>query len=626
MRIWLLIAFLVAQCAWGRAGGGGSYGGGGGGGFSGGGGSFGGGGWRGGSSSRGGSGGESDTEDFIILLLILAALGLLSLFANNSEGAITRAIRRRNLKQHRNIRDARLAEIKARDPAFDADAFIERCKTAFARIQEAWSEMCLDSVRSCMSDGVHERFSLQLAMMRAANRRNLISGLVINSAEIAAVRCDSDFDCIHLQISATAIDYTFDFDDKRVVAGDKRTPDSFTEFWTFLRRPNARTLSGLGALEARCPNCGAPQELLDKIVCPHCEAVLNSGAYDWVLSEITQEIVWDAKSAGELPPGVAALRERDPGFSMAHLEDRASAVFWRIRAAEFFRDMNYVRKVSAPEVVDAVEALTPAGNGSRTWYADAAVGAVELVRASQDEDGFDRALVLVNWSGAKLTNARMAHDTRPGQGAIRHHMYTFKRRHGVSSSPQYLLASCHCPACGAPETISNTDVCAFCSVQLNTGEQGWVLEHVETYSNHRPWRPPVSTLPRSHTRQATVADLELVRFAIALMLADGKTDAREEAQLARFARARYINARRLKALIKGIEEGESTRLPAISREAACELISDLARICLADGKVDESEMAMLRIVAQRTNFNEDDIERLIEIERDAMYRSAQADA
>ena len=78
---------------------------------------------------------------------------------------------------------------------------------------------------------------------------------------------------------------------------------------------------GGGLLEGNCPNCGAAVgQLNQSAVCEHCEAVLRSGQFDWVLVEITQ--------ASEYVPGVDSMiagetqvQAIDPDFTVTHLED-----------------------------------------------------------------------------------------------------------------------------------------------------------------------------------------------------------------------------------------------------------------------------------------------------------------
>ncbi|HPS82080.1 MAG TPA: CTP synthase, partial [Candidatus Limiplasma sp.] len=92
---------------------------------------------------------------------------------------------------------------------------------------------------------------------------------------------------VHVAVTAEAVDTTVSLEGGRLLHGSG-APESFTEVWTLLRRPGAKTLSRPGLMEGYCPNCGNKLALSTSITCASCQALINSGEYDWVLAEITQ--------------------------------------------------------------------------------------------------------------------------------------------------------------------------------------------------------------------------------------------------------------------------------------------------------------------------------------------------
>ncbi|MFT5128139.1 MAG: putative tellurite resistance protein B-like protein, partial [Rhodothermales bacterium] len=180
---------------------------------------------------------------------------------------------------------------------------------------------------------------------------------------------------------------------------------------------------------------------------------------------------------------------------------------------------------------------------------------------------------------------------------------------------------CHCPSCGAPETLDNSDVCAYCDSHLNDGAHGWVLDKIEPYYGRR--KRQVNTVPRQSLAKATAADEEVVCCAITLMHADGVVDEREEKQLHKFAKSRNIPPARLQTMINTVLANEGATIPSPSNtDNYDDLIGDLVRICLADGVVDESELAMLRMLGERINYSDYELDQLIKRERGEMYREA----
>src|SRR5687768_2459109 len=54
-----------------------------------------------------------------------------------------------------------VAKLQERDPAFDPTHFFYRIGMGFLKVQDGWSAQDLSHVRPFISDGIHERFSLQ---------------------------------------------------------------------------------------------------------------------------------------------------------------------------------------------------------------------------------------------------------------------------------------------------------------------------------------------------------------------------------------------------------------------------------------------------------------------------------
>ena len=384
------MGMIALSCAevWARAGGGGGYGGGGG--FSGGGGS-------------GGGGGLFYVLIWLCLRNPLIGIPLLlivvAFFVFGGRKAkshhVTRTIRRGRQKQAERRFTAGQEAILAHDPAFDMPHLQERVAKAFGKIQIAWSEQKLNSVRAFISDGIHERFSLQIGMQQAEGFRNIMENVRVRQCEPVAIYSTEQFDTIHFRIHASADDHKVSLESGGKIPGSGNS-GAFTEFWSFHRRPGAKSLSSDGTIEGNCPRCGAPLEVVDVARCESCGAQVNSGEFDWVLAEITQEQEWQVPGAETRLPGIAELRQRDPGFNIQHIEDRVSVMFYRLRAAEFYRDQKYIAPVITPEFRTSIEKSLQESR----YYHDPVVGMVELINAATDlARGRDTLRVKLRWSG-----------------------------------------------------------------------------------------------------------------------------------------------------------------------------------------------------------------------------------
>jgi hypothetical protein len=329
----LALCVGVAAVVWGRAGGGDGYGGGVSG--DGGGGAFGGGG-----ESFGGSGLDTDLWVILFQLVIrypLVGISLLVVFYfvvvrghsfiqdRRMLSTIVRGIQRQNKDRLSQVFD----QFRGRDPGFDPVKLQDRIRMAFLKSQEAWSQQNLEPVRPFVSDGMFEQWHIQFLAHQRRGLKNIVSDLRVTGVDIVGAEQTPLFDVVHAKINAVGVDQWVSQKTGEVVDG-KENPVPFCEYWTFLRRPGVRSLANGGLIEGQCPNCGAGLKLNDKANCSACGSLVASAEYDWTLVKITQEEEWRFREHKREVPGVAAYLASDPGFNVSFMEDRVSAVFWRV--------------------------------------------------------------------------------------------------------------------------------------------------------------------------------------------------------------------------------------------------------------------------------------------------------
>jgi predicted lipid-binding transport protein (Tim44 family) len=178
------------------------------------------------------------------------------------------------------------AAIKARDAGFDERSFLDRAQTAFFKIQQAWVARNQDLARDVMSDALYERHKMQTDQLIAAHQIDMLENIVIGHAKVVEVTAASPYDTIVVAFTASMTDYTIDENTKQVVDG-QRVPTTFTEFWSFIRRADAKTAVGQTGLASTCPSCGAPLKLVNG-ACSYCSAPLRTSSSEWVVDQIEQ--------------------------------------------------------------------------------------------------------------------------------------------------------------------------------------------------------------------------------------------------------------------------------------------------------------------------------------------------
>lgn len=179
-----------------------------------------------------------------------------------------------------------LAKIKASDPQFNEQMFKDKVEAAFFKLQEGWQRQDTNIMRPFVSDSVLQRYASQLSSMKSRGEKDVMENIVIGHTDITDIKTDSGFNYITVKIDASAADYTVNYEGQ-VLHGSK-TPKGFTEYWTFLRSIGVKTNLDKQLKDNKCPNCGAALQVNATGKCEYCGAVVTSGQFDWVVSEIRQ--------------------------------------------------------------------------------------------------------------------------------------------------------------------------------------------------------------------------------------------------------------------------------------------------------------------------------------------------
>jgi len=608
------ILLVLASAAFARAGGGGSYGG----------------------SSGGGGGGGSGAGYIIYLLirlaiykpligvpLLIVVIILMIKFGRKAKGGyethtISKAGKLKRQQEHQEMQNA-LDALKQRDPGFSTEKFIQKANKAFIALQEAWSSQDISTVNQFISDGIDERFSLQIEMQQAEGYRNKMENITVQSSRIVGVFSDSHFDTIHVEIIARADDTDVDLKTGKRIR--KNTSAPFTEYWSFLRKPGVQTLEGKSLVDGFCPNCGAPIELSDTGKCGNCDSVLTSGEYDWVLAEITQSMEWNVVSDKSLIPGLEEMEAIDPGFNLQHIEDRTSVIFWRLIKSWFTNDVSETGKVALPSFLQGFGQQLSNTRSDSDWlfFKDAAVGTVEVQNIIPGtKNRMDSIEVLVKWSGINARRNKEGKVRVTGRKIIRPQIYNLVRKHGIRTSIDQSFRSSHCPGCGAPYEGGSTGACEYCGRPLNDGSQDWVLESVKRFSASRITAKAVDGIERA----ALVSPALLLSSMVTAMYADGEVDEKEMKTLSSFAEKRNIDAEQLNEIIDTVKSGQNT-LPSPSNQGeAREILAAMSCMVLADGKLTSDEKNLLQSFGESQGLVWADVKLIISQQKAKLYVEA----
>lgn len=503
-----------------------------------------------------------------------------------------------------------LGSLSQRDPGFQLAALLARARSTVERVNLAWSDGDMARARGLISDAVYVRFRTQLRLLAAQGVRNRVGDFTVLAAEAVAVESDNDWDTVHVSVRARArdLDLPAGLNDAQAAARLAAAPlDSFAEIWSFARRVGAQTLAAGGALEGRCPECGAAVPPAETVRCEYCRAVVNSGTHDWVLAEITQAVEWEATSAGTRAiPGYDGLRERDPGLNRENVEDRASVLFWKWIAARVTGDTKGLARFISAEPSEL--GIVP---GETHALERVAVGAADLVACDPAPvEGKERCYVRLKWSAAQGSSGDPNHSIS---------MLILARRQGIFTPAGRMALVCH--ACRGPLDDSDAVRCAYCAADVGPGAQEWALEAVTSPQTAERLRAARAGAIGAATDEdaidlpdlADATEREVLFWSMAGVLrADGEIKSSERRLLQRCARRWSIPQARVEAALAGPWPPTSAPARPLNPEDRTAFLTYLVTAALVDGRVDAKERKLLDAVALALEVPQAQLRTLIE--------------
>lgn len=387
----------------------------------------------------------------IAVFLLGIIVWLIFLYYKRKKQAADEAITaKRKLRQ-----DEILIAVQKADPEFNLEAFFARVKMIFERIQDSWSKADMRFVRRYVSQGVYNRFRLQLQMMRSdEGLADIVTDYKVNALWIDSLEITGKYQSLHVHISAQCrnaeVKSSLTFQESLAVA-EKKPIEEFEEIYSFIRKKSAKggVLTNTG-----CPKCGAPEPEKSEInKCGNCGYLYGSGEYDWVLSEITQKEEWPLRYP------ITETDRASEGFCSQVVEDRASYLFWKHLygntrpSVSMNRDLtdNMLKhmKIKGKPVFQPV------------------VGGISLKKLEKTAEGEYRATVRVDNSYADLAGAEPKYRGKE-----------FILVTNISAETSS-LADHSCTTCGAPLPETDTEKCSYCGSTLPGKVHDWLLDEIK---------------------------------------------------------------------------------------------------------------------------------------------------
>jgi predicted lipid-binding transport protein (Tim44 family)/tellurite resistance protein len=512
--------------------------------------------------------------------------------------------------------------LKRKDPTFELAPILDKTRWLFLELQKAWFQRDMTPVRPFLSDATWQRFNVQLQLLAAQGVRDAITDIQVLDIQLIGLEQSEWFDSIQLRVQARMrdADVPASFTEAQATEAARRAPlEPFTEVWTFVRKPGAQTRVGVDLYQGKCPNCGAPFAGGAANRCEYCNAVVNSGNYDWTLAEITQGVEHEGLHHKTVD-GLREAREADPALNLEILEDRASLLFWKWIDAQSRGDAKPLSKVANAEALQGLGAELEdlRRKGRRRVFLECAVGSVEVRCMETDPTGHDLAHVEIRWSAR--TGVGPLNEKPPTLPTVPHRfVFTLMRKHGARTNTANGMSTDRCPQCNATLTDSAVTTCDFCGTQLGGGERDWVLASAlpcEAWRVKQAQRHQAAVLRKAvavETAHAPVPGDDLVMdvqerqrllyMMAAIAAADGEVSTSERKMLKLCSQRWGVEWANVEMALGAGTQLFERLVPRGTPEAEV-FLRNIVEMAMVDGRIDRKERRLLETAAAHLGMQE----------------------
>lgn len=548
----------------------------------------------------------------------------------NVEASSTKSIREESFLQSQDadLLSVALTHINRRDGSFSFDEFLKRASNVFRNVHKALYARDISGVEHLLSDSLAQQLRAKIeADSHKAAAQPISTDLIINDIRIAQVNNDKNFDVIHLFVRAVSYDYYPTFGEKNIrvaeiiKANKKLVEKNYTEYYTFIRKPSAKTKMQAGLLEGQCPNCGTPLKVGQNTRCPSCSSFIRSGAYDWVLSKITPAASWHYGEPAAIA-GYTELLELDEDFSVQQVEERAATTYWMLNEAAKAKSprplMYYVYNSFITQFYEAIKAdkLDP-------YVLDEVVYESSYLKA-----------ITMDEKRVYCYCLSQTHNPRPKQIKGRPNaklVYVFARDKTGKTKKHDTLSSIHCSNCGAALASSTETYCSYCNSSVNDSGT-WLLDRIITELDLEFMQVCVQNRDRviEVKKQARKEALsvgagisksarEVIMVAAQVLMADGVIDEREKQLLASIGEKHGIKIQEMDEILEAIRQGlVYVPTPESQSIMALDTLRVAAKMALADGVVTDDEVDAIANLGLQMGYSKIDVMRIINSEKTAI--------
>lgn len=230
-------------------------------------------------SSSGGdySGGAPSVVTIIIVIIIIVII----VKSNNNRNGSNGSSSSNTSNNITNYKDIDAEKINSIDKDLNIEEFKNKAFNIYKDLQTAWMEFDTDTIRKLTTDEVYNMYSSQLETLKLKKQKNIMKDIELIDAKVIDIRKENNIITVDVYLNVRCYDYVIKEATKEVVRGKDNAKLNIKYKLSFIKSATNNNK------EEKCPNCGAPVDIVSSATCPYCDSTLVKTASDYVLSKKT---------------------------------------------------------------------------------------------------------------------------------------------------------------------------------------------------------------------------------------------------------------------------------------------------------------------------------------------------
>ena len=179
---------------------------------------------------------------------------------------------------YQDIEQSKIDEI---DSSVKIEEFKHQAFNIYKDIQEAWMNFDTDTIRKLTTDEIYNMYSSQLETLKLKHQKNIMKNIEYVDAKITNIKLSDDVISVVVFLRVKCLDYVINEKTNKTVRGSDSTRLDIQYLLTFVKSKSNNNET------EKCPNCGAPVDIVSSATCPYCNSTLVKDASNYVLSKKT---------------------------------------------------------------------------------------------------------------------------------------------------------------------------------------------------------------------------------------------------------------------------------------------------------------------------------------------------